>query len=266
MTEEGRRIDERIELDASPDRVWHALTDAEQLARWFAQSAEVEPGPGGSISVAWEPPFAMKCKVATWQPGERLALRMARGPDIEVAVDYEIAAKGGKTELRVVQYGFGDGSDWDDEIETTRGGWRFFLRALRQLLEVHDGAARRCASARTHPLCLSRAEIWRRLTAPEGLFAGLAVDGLAEGDPVAFRGPAGDFSGRVWVHQPGMQLGLELDGLGRGNLLLELEPLGEGKLLPALWISTWGLGADAVDALQARCRALFTTLFPEEEN
>lgn len=38
-----------IEIDATPERVWKALTDAADLVRWFPLEAKVEPGEGGGI-------------------------------------------------------------------------------------------------------------------------------------------------------------------------------------------------------------------------
>ena len=36
-----------IELDASPEDVWEALTDETQLEEWFANDVELDPTPGG---------------------------------------------------------------------------------------------------------------------------------------------------------------------------------------------------------------------------
>ena len=44
----------RIELHASPEAVWKALTDAAELVRWFPLEARVEPGEGGSIFMSWK--------------------------------------------------------------------------------------------------------------------------------------------------------------------------------------------------------------------
>ena len=57
MTDERKRTDRVIELtidiDATLDEVWQALTTGEGIARWFAPHAAVTPGEGGSVSVGW---------------------------------------------------------------------------------------------------------------------------------------------------------------------------------------------------------------------
>ena len=48
-------IDLSIEIDASPEAVWRAISDGEELGRWFPLEAEVVPGVGGTVTVAWGP-------------------------------------------------------------------------------------------------------------------------------------------------------------------------------------------------------------------
>lgn len=38
--------------------MWRAISDAEELQRWFPLSAEVEPGEGGTVTLAWGPDVA----------------------------------------------------------------------------------------------------------------------------------------------------------------------------------------------------------------
>jgi len=45
----GRVISKQIEIGAPPEAVWKALTDPEELKRWFTLDAPVKPGPGGEI-------------------------------------------------------------------------------------------------------------------------------------------------------------------------------------------------------------------------
>ena len=55
MTNDGKRTDRLIDLtvdiDATLEEVWQALTTGEGIARWFAPHAAVTPGEGGSVSV-----------------------------------------------------------------------------------------------------------------------------------------------------------------------------------------------------------------------
>ena len=56
MTNDPKRtdrvVDLTIDIDATLDEVWQALTTGEGIARWFAPYAAVTPGAGGSVSRA----------------------------------------------------------------------------------------------------------------------------------------------------------------------------------------------------------------------
>jgi uncharacterized protein YndB with AHSA1/START domain len=43
------RIDRTIEIQAAPERVWHAITNAEELSAWFQVTIEGEIAPGSEV-------------------------------------------------------------------------------------------------------------------------------------------------------------------------------------------------------------------------
>jgi uncharacterized protein YndB with AHSA1/START domain len=99
-----RSHEERVALDASPEVVWRAIADAEELVRWF--DAKVTPGEGGSISLSWGEFWSGTSAIEVWQPNRRLRTVERRqdstGRVVEIAVDYIIEGHGGQTVLRVV--------------------------------------------------------------------------------------------------------------------------------------------------------------------
>ena len=54
-TKSVRAHETRIEIDAPIEEVWKALTDATEIARWFAPKMSVEPGVGGTVIADWGP-------------------------------------------------------------------------------------------------------------------------------------------------------------------------------------------------------------------
>ena len=50
-TRTDRVLDLTIDIDATLDEVWQALTTGEGIARWFGPYAAVTPGEGGSVSM-----------------------------------------------------------------------------------------------------------------------------------------------------------------------------------------------------------------------
>ena len=76
MTDDARRteraIDLSIDIDATIDDVWHALTTGEGFARGFAPYATVTPGDGGSVGVGWDPNEMWSQPITVWEPMRRM--------------------------------------------------------------------------------------------------------------------------------------------------------------------------------------------------
>ncbi len=179
-----------IEIDATPDQVFRAITEAEQIQRWFAPLAKVQPAAdgsmvGGTYSVSWDPGMEESpSKITIWEPGHRFAAEKHRAnaygspakPDDtaeiqRIVVDYQIEALGGKTRLRLVHSGFGRGAAWDNEFDATRSGWAVFLLILKHGLEHHPGVDSQTIYV-TVACPLSPEEAWRRLIGDPSLHPG----------------------------------------------------------------------------------------------
>ena len=44
-----KTIDLVTEIQAPPEEVWRAISEGEQVARWFSPEARIEPGVGGTV-------------------------------------------------------------------------------------------------------------------------------------------------------------------------------------------------------------------------
>ena len=120
------RIDRAIEIDAPPERVWRALTDANELAEWFQVSIEGKIAAGSAVWMTsthaqhagqrfqvliteLTPPRRV---VWQWHPGEvDPALDYSREPRTTVTFTLEPSPRG--TRLSVSETGF-------DEISLAR--------------------------------------------------------------------------------------------------------------------------------------------------
>ena len=221
--DERRRFEMTLDINATPADVWRALTEAEELMRWFPIEARVTPGEGGSMLWAWKEAWRWQTRIAEWTPGKRLRLvdeasrpydangqpvPADRAEPAHVAIDFELESRGNTTRLRLVHSGFGRGDAWDDELDGVAGGWQFELRSLKHYLERHRGQARHHAwvhGSSSAPID----SVWAALTGVEGFnlkpaspSAGVAFEietrtgdrfsGLTE-----FVLPNRDFSGRL---------------------------------------------------------------------
>ena len=138
-----------IVIKATPEEVFRAITDPEQIAKWFAPYARVDPRVGGEYVISWVPEMKAGGVISVWDPPkhfgnyrERSVAFNSQGKSVDtgvpqkIAVDYYIEAIGdGMTRLRLVQSGFGPGAAWDDEYESTKTGWVEFLKKLKEILE-----------------------------------------------------------------------------------------------------------------------------------
>src|SRR5919108_6441430 len=119
-------IRREVELAATPEQVWAAITIREGLAGWFM---DMEPAPE-AFQTAWDPPRRFRVELP---PAENGATQ---------AFEYVIEAlSGGRARLRFVHSGF-LGNDWEGEFDfeqMTGHGWDMYLHTLAEYLEHFQG-------------------------------------------------------------------------------------------------------------------------------
>jgi len=223
----SRRIEREIIIDAPVDSVWKALTDASELTRWFPLRATVSPGPGGVIHMAWDETYDADSRIEIWEPGRHLRIGFPHHPPVLLATDYYLESEKGRTVLRVVTSGFGEGTDWDDWYAGVGSGWDFELRGLKHYLEHHRGENRVVASAR-RPFHIDRSEAWTRLTGPEGWLARTG------------------FTGTELHRTPLTQLVMTVQQHNNAIMRIELEPVGRHAIV---WLAAWGVAQETVAGL-----------------
>jgi uncharacterized protein YndB with AHSA1/START domain len=213
-------------IKATTDEVWEALTNARELTRWFPIDARVEPGLGGSIWISWGEGASGQAPITAWEPGRRFGWTETRGP-IKLAIDFHIEAREGGTGVRLVQSGFGDGPEWDDEFHMVTGGWAYFITNLTWYLEHHSGVSRDVVGLRDK-VNLSVADTFSRLVA------------LTE-----------DLDAVRFLHSPATgQAGFTIASLNHAILFIEIEP-GKDSCRGGFWLSTYGLG-DQFEGIKTR--------------
>ena len=248
----SRAIDVSIEIDADAETVWRALTQGEEIARWFPLDARVRPGAGGAIWFSFGEGMEWESPITIWEPNRHL--RTADLPS-RVAVDYYIETREGKTILRLVHSGFA-ADTWEGELDSLENGWGSFLATLKLYLEQHRGEPRTVAFFRHPPLEISRDEAFGRMMAAFGIRA--AGDGeLAVGS--RYVTDAG-FEGVVAVHGRPINFSGIVENLGNAFLMLEIEG-GKKRCRPAMWVSLYGDAQNQAPALQQRITQLIEETF-----
>lgn len=237
----------RIELQASREAVWKALTDAAELVRWFPLEARVEPGEGGSIFMSWGNAHAAESRIIAWEPMKRLVISWGWGDDAvsqPQVTEYRIESRGGTTILNVVTSGFPNDPSWDAYVEGTNNGWIFELQSLKQYLEGHGGQDRDAVNVRRRTP-ISAEEAWTRIFSAAGL-GSRPLQGVPFNEirPVQYAAI-----------------------LDEGMFRASFEPCGRGidGREVALWLQAWGRDRERLPAVEAKWRVLLERLFPEGE-
>lgn len=266
----GRTFETSIDLAAPPEHVWKAITQAEELVRWFPIDARSTPGPGGSIFYSWGPGLESECKIQIWEPPHHLRvdwiehtpnaapLEKSTGEPVRLAVDYFLTGKGGMTTLRLVHSGFGADRAWDGVYDDISHGWPIELRSLRTYLERHYGVERRVAWARA-PIGGEQSEAWRRLVGPRGVSL---TGNPRPGDRFeASLAGATLLEGVVVTNNPPREFSAVVSNMNDSLLRIAVESC-FGRPEAWIWLSMWGSSESAQREIEQRMHELLASLFP----
>ena len=129
----------QIEVAATPQQAWDALTIGAQLDSWFMGRNEVEPRDGGRIRIDG-PGFIEEATIVAWEPPTHLATRAAESPEgRQNTFDWQIEDRGpGRTRIRWTHTGVIPG-DWEAEYEAMGEGDPAYLHKLHQYLTHFAG-------------------------------------------------------------------------------------------------------------------------------
>jgi len=184
MTTKAFELTNQIQVPATPEQVWDAITTGPGMDSWFMGRNEVEPREGGTVRTV-HPGFTMEATVTTWEPPTRFAERT--DPDEHGAYhsfEYLVDARSpGDTSVRWIHTGVLAG-DWEAEYEAMGEGDPMYFDKLAQYLTHFLGRTATPIDA-FGPNVAGRQDVW------ETFRRGLGLSGLvAVGDEVRLT-PAG---------------------------------------------------------------------------
>ena len=193
MTNKNTRdIELSVELDASPEDVFRAVTVGTEIAKWLAPEARATAPDGekkGSIWISWGEGMSVEHEIDIFDPPKRIRHPSGKNGETKAPLyaEWSIEARaGGKTVLRLVHSGFSASADWDNELEAHARGWKLMLQNLRQYFARHPH------QPAVHLPFMSQPEfphgsIWQTLLRTLGFSAPPKV-----GDQFRFTTPKGD--------------------------------------------------------------------------
>ena len=80
-------VTREVVFPSPPDDVWSALTEADQLQKWFANDVELDPRPGGIGIFRWDDGDERRARVVVYEPAERLVLDWDDEGEVEFTLE-----------------------------------------------------------------------------------------------------------------------------------------------------------------------------------
>lgn len=230
-----------VEVEASAERVWAALTDSRDLEGWFPLEARVEPGESGRLVFEWGGGRQVTWRIHVWERPHHLRL-VTVGPQClpDLTTEIHLRGDGARAHIRVATSGFPEEPEWRDLVRATGLGYRFLLLQLRQYLQHHDGRPRRVLSVR-HRVDVPREEAWERIRESQDL--GLPTD-------------------RVLDRCEPWQLAATAPAAGLYRLAIDPVRDDPGCREVSLWLSAWSEDAELLDRTAGHCCDALADLFP----
>ncbi|HYO50643.1 MAG TPA: SRPBCC domain-containing protein [Chloroflexia bacterium] len=127
-------IRHQVMVDGPPEQVFDALIKPEQLERWIASKATVEPHAGGRYEFGWGEGIGA-AKILEIVPNEKLAYSWQEDAGTEMVVTWTLEGSGGKTRLTLVHSGFAP----DKETGGIQEGWLNFISWVKSIVEYGPG-------------------------------------------------------------------------------------------------------------------------------
>ena len=134
-------ITRTIDINATPEKVWAALTEPELIAQWFGDTCEFEAKPGGTGYFGWPQHGRFRLVVEHADKPTLLVYRWARVADADpvpgnsTVVRFDLTEIADGTRLTLLETGFDDLPEPQTAHDDNTGGWRAELGELVEFLE-----------------------------------------------------------------------------------------------------------------------------------
>jgi len=140
-----RTIEKSILIRAQAEDIFFALTDTDELVKWFPEGATTDPELGGKYDFTWEKSKVWDHKRGIYTdiiPGTKVSFTWPVA-DLNqyTIVTFYLHSEGGYTTVIFSHTGFGFSEEWKNQYCEYAELWSFFLENLRSYIE--EGIDRR---------------------------------------------------------------------------------------------------------------------------
>ena len=175
-----------VGIHASPAEVYHALTDAHELSRWFVSEASIDLRPDGSYRWVFGEgtgtvgPDALVTSGRFVAIGPQESLRLSHVVEgIETALEFRLDPWRDGCIVTVSHSGFPGEESWDETFRSVDQGWQSEIQILKMYMEQARGTIWR---SRFHQARLpgTPEQIYEAFTTSAGLSSWIADRAAAE--------------------------------------------------------------------------------------
>lgn len=138
-----------LRVYATADEVWQAWTQADEVVKWLAPEAHIEPRQGGAYELFWDPDnhdsmSTKGCEVTEFEPPQLLAFTwkgpdqyagVMNQPDRLTKVEVSLHERCKKTRITMVHSGWGDGEEWVEARAWHVKAWDMVIQSLKKYYE-----------------------------------------------------------------------------------------------------------------------------------
>ena len=126
-------------IASAPARVWEAITQEDEIARWWSDEAQVKPVVGSLGEFRFKPPAGvLQFEVAELEQDKKVHWLSRQGPPqwAGTSVTWQLEPVQNGTRVIFTHDGF---TQVDMVYEQTQGNWEYFLGSLKSYLETGKG-------------------------------------------------------------------------------------------------------------------------------
>lgn len=122
-------------IKATPDRVFQALTEKQELERWWAQKADIELKPGGTFRTELAPGLREHGRVKEVKPSQLFSFTWEASSPTPTTITFELTKEKDGTLLTLTHSGIGEGEKWDVYTNMSQA-WDEHLKDLTSRIET----------------------------------------------------------------------------------------------------------------------------------
>lgn len=123
-------------INATPERVFRALTEKEELERWFVQKVEIDARPGGAVRFEFAPNAFEIGNILAFEPSRRLSYTWEALSPTPTTLTFALTAQNAGMRVHFTHMGIGEGKAWENYAAAMSHGWTIHLKHLTDWLET----------------------------------------------------------------------------------------------------------------------------------